>query len=186
MIKLNLHVLLAQYRITQRELAEITGIRQGTISAYCSNTFKHIVISHMDKICYVLNCEPHDLISYEKTIPEGIDEEKRKSVFETAYKNTPKYMVRADNNEVQMVSEPIGEYILDTSFQKTQSKIISDEIMNQIIDNVIKNIPSQIETVLDKKFKGQQLENIIKTDNEARKRFFDNKDNKSDKENEDK
>ena len=64
MIKMKLHIKLAEHRMTQSELSEKTGIRQPTISAYCNDTFKHIVKEHLDMFCNIFNCKPEDLIEY--------------------------------------------------------------------------------------------------------------------------
>lgn len=67
MIKCKLKVVLAINEMTQKELAEKTGIRPPTISAMANNTAKHYPVDVMDKICSVLNCGVDDLLEY---IPE--------------------------------------------------------------------------------------------------------------------
>ena len=67
MIKCKLKVILAINEMTQKELAERTGIRPPTISAMANNTAKHYPVDVMDKICSVLNCSVGDLLEY---IPE--------------------------------------------------------------------------------------------------------------------
>ena len=52
--------------LTQKELAEKTGIRPPTISAICTGTIKHLPVDVLDKICDVLDCQPADLIEYVK------------------------------------------------------------------------------------------------------------------------
>lgn len=64
-IKFKLKVLLAMNDMTQKELAEITGIRPPTISAICTNSVKHLPLDVLEKICKVLNCQPGDLIEYD-------------------------------------------------------------------------------------------------------------------------
>lgn len=66
MITMKLHILLAERRMQQKELAELTNISKNTIGAYCNDTAKHIVKDHLDKICNVLNCDITDLIEYTK------------------------------------------------------------------------------------------------------------------------
>lgn len=61
-VDLTLKALLKQRGLTQKELAEQTGIRPPTVSAICMNTAKHLPIGVIDKICSVLNCEPGDWI----------------------------------------------------------------------------------------------------------------------------
>ena len=67
MIKFKLKVILAQNEMTQKELAEKTGIRPPTISAIANNSAKHLPIDVLDKICTTLNCSVGELIEY---IPE--------------------------------------------------------------------------------------------------------------------
>ena len=50
--------------MTQKELAERTGIRPPTISAICLGTVKHLPVEALDKICAVLDCQPADLMEY--------------------------------------------------------------------------------------------------------------------------
>ena len=66
MIKFKVKVMLAMREMTQKELAEKTGIRPPTISAICTGTIKHLPVDVLDKICEVLDCQPADLIEYVK------------------------------------------------------------------------------------------------------------------------
>jgi putative transcriptional regulator len=66
MIKFKVKVWLAMRDMTQKELAERTGIRPPTISAICTGTIKHLPVEALDKICTVLNCQPGDLIEFVK------------------------------------------------------------------------------------------------------------------------
>lgn len=67
MIKFKVKVLLAMHEMTQKDLAEKTGIRPPTISAICTGTIKHLPIDALDKICAVLECQPVDIMEY---VPE--------------------------------------------------------------------------------------------------------------------
>lgn len=64
MIKFKAKVLLAINEMTQKELAEKTGIRPPTVSAICTGAVKHLPIEALNKICAVLNCQPGDLMEY--------------------------------------------------------------------------------------------------------------------------
>lgn len=66
MIKFTVKVMLAKREMTQKELAERTGIRAPTISAICTNTIKHLPVDALDKICDALDCEPADIIERRK------------------------------------------------------------------------------------------------------------------------
>lgn len=64
MVKMKLHIRLAEKRLTQKRLSELTGIRLPTISAYCTDTFKMIPKEHIDILCKFFNCNVEDLIEY--------------------------------------------------------------------------------------------------------------------------
>ena len=64
MIKFKVKVWLAMREMTQKELAEKTGIRPPTISAICTGTIKHLPVDVLDRICDVLDCQPADIIEF--------------------------------------------------------------------------------------------------------------------------
>ena len=66
MIKFKVKVMLAMREMTQKELAEKTGIRPPTISAICTGTIKHLPVDVLDRICDVLECQPGDIIEFVK------------------------------------------------------------------------------------------------------------------------
>lgn len=72
MIKFKVKVMLALRGMTQKELAEKTGIRPPTVSAICVGTVKHLPIDALDKICEVLDCQPADLMEYIPDENEGV------------------------------------------------------------------------------------------------------------------
>lgn len=65
-LKFKLRVLLAERNMTQKELAEKTGIRPPTISAICTGTIKELPVGVIEKICEVLECNVCDIIEHEK------------------------------------------------------------------------------------------------------------------------
>lgn len=67
MIKFKVKVMLAMREMTQKELAEKTGIRPPTISAICLGTIKHLPVDALDKICEALDCQPGELMEYRPT-----------------------------------------------------------------------------------------------------------------------
>lgn len=75
MIKFKVKVMLAMRGMTQKELAEKTGIRPPTVSAICTGAVKHFPIDALDKICQVLDCQPADLMEYisDDTVQEKVD-----------------------------------------------------------------------------------------------------------------
>ena len=68
-IKFKLKVLLVLRGMTQKQLAEKTGIRPPTISAICRNSIKQIPVGAIEKICVALGCQPGDIMEY---VPEEI------------------------------------------------------------------------------------------------------------------
>ena len=64
MIKFRVKVMLALREMTQKELAEKTGVRPPTVSAICTGTAKHIPVNVLDSFCSVLNCQPGDILEY--------------------------------------------------------------------------------------------------------------------------
>ena len=63
-VRFKLKVLLAEREMTQKQLAEITGIRPPTISAICTNTAKQVPVYAIERICKALSCQPGDFIVY--------------------------------------------------------------------------------------------------------------------------
>lgn len=64
MIKINLAKILDEKGITQSRLAELTGIRPGTINAYYHQFIKRMNVSDINELCKVLNCSLNDLLEY--------------------------------------------------------------------------------------------------------------------------
>lgn len=62
MIKIYLSKLLGEQRMTQSELAKLTGIRPSTISEIYNEVCSRIRIDHIEKICIALHCNVSDLI----------------------------------------------------------------------------------------------------------------------------
>jgi len=56
--------MLAKREMTQKELAEKTGIRPPTVSALCTGTAKHIPVDVLDRLCKELHCQPGEIIEY--------------------------------------------------------------------------------------------------------------------------
>lgn len=66
-IKIKVSEMLGRYKMTQKNLADKTGIRPATISALYHETIKRIEVGHIEKICEAFNCQPGDLFEY---VPE--------------------------------------------------------------------------------------------------------------------
>ena len=64
MTKIYLSTILGMDRMTQSDLARKTGIRPATINAIYNETIDRINLSHLSKICEVLDCEVADILQY--------------------------------------------------------------------------------------------------------------------------
>lgn len=64
MIEFKLHILMAQKRINQLELAKATGIGKNSINRYYNNTCDKITKEHLDILCKFFDCKLSDLIEY--------------------------------------------------------------------------------------------------------------------------
>ncbi|MEI7208181.1 helix-turn-helix transcriptional regulator [Pectobacterium carotovorum] len=65
-IIIRLDVMLAQKKMKSRELAQLIGITEQNLSLLKSGKVKGIRFDTLEKICDVLECQPGDLIEYEK------------------------------------------------------------------------------------------------------------------------
>ncbi len=74
MIKIKISELLGRHKMTQKALADATGIREATISNLYHEVTKRIEIEHIDKLCEALHCQVGDLFEYVKNDDVDIDE----------------------------------------------------------------------------------------------------------------
>jgi DNA-binding Xre family transcriptional regulator len=58
MIKLELQRLLNERKMTQTQLAELSGVRQARISHICKGYVERLELKHIDAICNALKVEP--------------------------------------------------------------------------------------------------------------------------------
>ncbi len=65
-IKINIDLLIAKRGISVTDLADQVGITMANISILKNNKAKAIRFSTLEKLCEVLDCQPGDIISYEK------------------------------------------------------------------------------------------------------------------------
>jgi putative transcriptional regulator len=65
-IIVNLDVMMAKRKISSNELAEKVGITAANLSILKTGKAKAVRFSTLDKICEVLECQPGDILEYEK------------------------------------------------------------------------------------------------------------------------
>ncbi|SDT41128.1 putative transcriptional regulator [Maribacter dokdonensis] len=65
-IVVNLNTVLAKRNLKSKELAEMIGITEANLSILKSGKAKAIRFSTLDAICKALDCQPTDILAYEK------------------------------------------------------------------------------------------------------------------------
>ena len=65
-IIVNLDVMMAKRKISSNELAERVGITAANLSVLKTGKAKAVRFSTLDKICEALDCQPGDILEYEK------------------------------------------------------------------------------------------------------------------------
>ena len=65
-ITVNLDVMLAKRKMSSQELAEQVGITQANLSILKTGKAKAVRFSTLEAICRALDCQPGDLLAYEK------------------------------------------------------------------------------------------------------------------------
>lgn len=66
MIVCRLYIILHERKITQSELAKLTGLSQNTISSLVSGKSKQIRYDTLNRICKALEVTPGDILHYKK------------------------------------------------------------------------------------------------------------------------
>ncbi len=67
MLNFKIHILMAQKRLSQKDVCEVTGITPSVMNKYYHGLIKRINVEHLDAFCKLFNCQIQDLIEY---IPE--------------------------------------------------------------------------------------------------------------------
>lgn len=70
-IIINLDVVMARRKIGAGELAEKVGITPANLSILKNNKAKAVRFSTLEAICRALDCQPGDLLIYEKEDEDG-------------------------------------------------------------------------------------------------------------------
>ena len=65
-IIVKLDVMLAHRKMRSKELAERIGITEQNVSALKSGRVRGVRFETLEKICDVLDCQPGDILTYEK------------------------------------------------------------------------------------------------------------------------
>lgn len=79
-IKLELQEILQDRGMSQRQLAEVSGVRQERISQICRGFVDRLELDHIDAICNALDIYPWEWIVYTPSNNVITDEDKRKAL----------------------------------------------------------------------------------------------------------
>lgn len=66
MIKVNLGIVMDQRGISSKELAKRIGITPANLSILKTGKARGVRFETLNRICQVLNCQPGDILSYER------------------------------------------------------------------------------------------------------------------------
>ncbi len=69
-ITVTLDVMLARRKMRSRDLAAAVGITEQNISLLKSGHVKGVRFSTLERICEILECQPGDLLTYERDTAE--------------------------------------------------------------------------------------------------------------------
>ena len=72
MIRITLSTVLGERRMTQADLARLTGIRPTTINEIYHEIAERINIQHLDLICEALGCDLSEIITYTPNVSQKI------------------------------------------------------------------------------------------------------------------
>lgn len=66
-VKITLDAVLAANKITAKAIAEQIGISETQLSQFRSGKVRGLRFSTLAKLCFVLGCEPGDLLKYDRS-----------------------------------------------------------------------------------------------------------------------
>jgi len=69
-IVVTLDVMLARRKMRSKQLAELIGITEQNVSLLKSGKVKGVRFETLARICDVLDCQPGDILEFEKDAPE--------------------------------------------------------------------------------------------------------------------
>lgn len=71
MVKIHLSRILGERRMTQRRLAELTGLRPNTVNELYNERAKRIDFTTIDRLCQALQCQVGELIEHVPSIEDN-------------------------------------------------------------------------------------------------------------------
>ncbi|MCL2461761.1 MAG: helix-turn-helix transcriptional regulator [Defluviitaleaceae bacterium] len=74
MIIANLDVVMAKRKMSLNELSEKTGVSPANLSILKTGKAKAVRFSTLELICHALDCQPGDILEWDKNLSMGKDE----------------------------------------------------------------------------------------------------------------
>jgi len=71
-IRVRLSVVLAERNVKSKDLAEYVGITEANLSLLKQGKVKGVRFDTLQRICEYLDCQPGDLLRYERTAPSVV------------------------------------------------------------------------------------------------------------------
>lgn len=135
MIRMKLHLLMAEIKISQRELSDITKIRQATLSAYYNDTSIMFTKEHLDILCKFFKCNIESLIEY-------VDDEIGNTEIKVNDKDDNKEMSKTiyvkENMKTQNINTLKNSKLITNSDEKLINKIMNSKKFNESIKKALK------------------------------------------------
>ncbi len=64
MINFKIHIQMAQHRLSQKEMCELTGISKSVMAKYYHGTIARINPEQLNSFCKIFRCNVQDLVEY--------------------------------------------------------------------------------------------------------------------------
>lgn len=117
MIESRLNIFLDFYNLTQKDLADCTGINRNTVGRYCNNTFEKIDKSHIDLLCSFFMCNFDDLFKVDNTLEVKYPSIMVKNMIES-YKVMRKLSdVNINPDTMEIVENTSQDYYYDSNYE---------------------------------------------------------------------
>lgn len=123
MIIFNIKQLRRINNMSQKELANLSGIRLNTLSSYENSTTKTISIENINKLCEIFNCQISELMRYSSSLDDSDSDEyiaRNETILRLLYENEKtKYDKKiSEINQQSKILEQVYERLEKLEAQK--------------------------------------------------------------------
>lgn len=131
MIKINLDLMMLKKKISSKELAQKIGITPANLSILKTGKAKGIRFVTLEKICEVLDCQPGDILEYQREESKDMKKTVYEQVFELVDAMYNSIVEESDfDPEVIKVLMTAGKYLNE---KKIPPQVIAAKTVNGII-----------------------------------------------------